>query len=168
MKNVFAAAALLLSGLVLAPSAQAETLAYPSSDNASFVVDYPANWEMEPGEEVGDYVTLNAPSGAIIQLRTIKGTEAAVKQAVQDNIDYLGENFDNVELGEPKDLKQGKLEGWVATGSGINEDDDAVGFAMYFLALPDGNVAEIWYAVVKGDQAGHKAALKVLDSFRTP
>jgi hypothetical protein len=39
---------------------------------------------------------------------------------------------------------------------------------MYFIALPDGNIAEIWYAVVKGDTEGGAGAVKILNSFRTP
>lgn len=167
MKHLFYALA-MTAGLLLGATAKAETLAYPSADNASFIIDHPSSWEMEPGEEVGDYVTLNAPSGAVLQLRTIPGTEKAMDQAVQENVDYLGETFSNVEMGEPQELKHGKLEGSVITGSGKDEDDQDVGFAIYFIALPDGKIAEIWYAVVKGDQEGHKAAVKILDSFRTP
>jgi hypothetical protein len=166
MKHVLFGLA-LAAGLLVAP-VQAETLAYPSADAPSFIIDHPANWEMEPGEEVGDYVTLNAPTGAVLQLRTIPGTEKAMNAAVQENVDYLGETFSDVQLGEPQELKSGKLEGSVITGSGKDEDDQDVGFAIYFIGLPDGKIAEIWYAVVKGDEAGHKAAVKILDSFRTP
>lgn len=166
MRHLFHAL-LMAAGLLVGTVAGAETLAYPSSDNASFIIDHPSSWEMVPGENVGDYVTLNAPTGAVLQLRTIPGTEKAMDKAVQENVDYLGETFTDVELGEPQELK-GKLEGSVITGSGKDEDDQDVGFAIYFIGLPDGKIAEIWYAVVKGDEAGHKAAVKILDSFRTP
>lgn len=166
MKQLFCALA-LAAGLLIGSSAGAETLAYPSADNPSFIIDHPANWTMEPGEDVGDYVTLTSPNGAVLQLRTIPGTEKAMDQAVQENVDYLGETFSNVEMGEPEELK-GKLEGSIITGSGKDEDDQDVGFAIYFIGLPDGRIAEIWYAVVKGDQASHKAAIDILNSFRTP
>lgn len=166
MKHLFQALA-LAAGLLVGSSAGAATLAYPSSDSPSFIIDHPSNWEMEPGENVGDYVTLTSPTGAVLQLRTIPGTEKAMNDAVQENVDYLGETFSNVEMGEPQELK-GKLEGSVITGGGKDADDQDVGFAIYFIGLPDGRIAEIWYAVVKGDQASHKAAVEILNSFRTP
>ena len=166
-RSIFAAC-ILAAGLFVAAPALADTLAYPTSDDASFVLDYPSSWEVEPGEEVGDYVTLNAPTGAVLQLRTIPGTESAVADATEATVAYLGETFDNVELGEPQDVKQGQVEGSLLIGSGVDDDGQNVAFAIYYIGLPDGNIADIWYAVVEGDKEGHDGAVKILNSFRAP
>ena len=55
----------------------------------------------------------------------------------------------------------------LVTGAGVDTEDQQVGFAMYYIALNDGNIAEIWYAVIKGDKEGHDAAVKILNSFRS-
>lgn len=168
MKRSILAAAVLAAGLAFAAPAIADTLAYPNRDDASFVLDYPSSWEVEPGEEVGDYVTLNAPSGAVLQLRTIPGTESAVADATEETVAYLGDTFDDVELGEPQEVKQGQVEGSLLVGSGVDGEGQNVSFAIYYIGLPDGNIADIWYAVVDGDKAGHDGAVKILNSFRAP
>lgn len=168
MKAWLLALSMGTAGLCIALPAAADTLAYPDSEDASFLIDHPADWEVEPGEALGDYVTLNAPSGAVLQLRTLPGTESAVADAVSESTEYLNDTFSDVELGEPTEIKDGKIEGSMLLGRGLDEDEQEVGFAMYFLGLPDGRIAEIWYAVVKGDQEGHDAAVKILNSFRAP
>ena len=168
MKRTLVSLCVLAAGLCVAAPSIADTLAYPNSDDASFVLDYPSNWEVEPGEEVGDYVTLNAPTGAVLQLRTIPGTESAVADATEETVAYLGETFDNVQLGEPQDVKQGAVEGSLLVGSGVDDDGQNVKFAMYYIGLPDGNIAVIWYAVVEGDEEGNAGAVKILNSFRAP
>jgi hypothetical protein len=42
------------------------------------------------------------------------------------------------------------------------------GFLLAGDDLKDGKIGEIRYAVEKGDEKGHAAALKILDSFRAP
>jgi hypothetical protein len=53
-------------------------------------------------------------------------------------------------------------------GTGVDGEKQEVGFANYYIALSDGNIAEIWFAVVKGDAEGQAAAAKILNSFRMP
>lgn len=168
MKALLLAASLCAAHLFAMTPAAADTLAYPSSDEARFLLDYPADWEMVPGENEGDYVTLNAPTGAVLQLRTIPGTDSAVDEAVEASAEYLNETFSKVKLGEPQEIEEGGLSASLIRGTGIDGDRQQVAFAMYFIALPDGNIAEIWYAVVKGDTEGGAGAVKILNSFRTP
>jgi hypothetical protein len=161
----------LLLGVVLSLGglqAQAKSLAYPGPDNASFLIDHPADWTVEPGEEVGDYVTLTGPTGVVLQLRTIPGDESAIEEALEDNRKFISETFSNVKIGDAEELKQGKLSGFYASGAGLDEDKAAIGFSMAFFALDDGNIAEIWFSVHADDQAGADAAGKVLNSLRTP
>jgi hypothetical protein len=168
MKSVFLATSMLAAGLFLAAPAHADTLAYPGPDNASFIIDHPSEWAVEPGENVGDYVTLAAPTGAVLQLRTVPASDDAMEQAIAENVEYLQQTFTEVELGEPQEIEEGGLSGSLILGNGTDKEDQDVGFAMYFIALPDGTIADIWYAVVKGDSEGGDAAVKILNSFRTP
>lgn len=159
---------LLCACLFAASPLLAKTLAYPGPNNASFVIDHPADWEVEPGEEVGDYVTLTGPTGAVVQLRTMPGDEAAVKQAVQDSVDFIEESFSEVKMGEPETLEHRGMKTWMVGGKGKDEDGEPVVFLMYLIALSDGNIADIWYSVQVADQKGMDAAAKVLGSFREP
>ena len=56
----------------------------------------------------------------------------------------------------------------VVSGAGADSDGEVVAFVMYYIALNDGNIAEIWFSVMQDDKPGLAAAKKVLDSFRTP
>lgn len=160
---------LLLSAVLFAASPlTAKTLAYPSADNASFVIDHPADWEVEPGEEVGDYVTLTGPTGAVVQLRTMPGDQEAVKQAIQDSVDFIEETFSQVKMGEPEALEHRGMKTWMVGGTGKDEDGEQVVFLMYLFALSDGNIADIWYSVLAADKEGMDAAAQVLGSFREP
>ncbi len=84
----FLAPLALAAGLLAAGAAGAETLGYPSAQHASFLIDYPGDWEMTPGEGVGDYVTLIGPAGATLMLRTIPGTKESMEEAVKDTYTY--------------------------------------------------------------------------------
>ena len=163
--TLLAACLFAISAFAPAPT-RADTLAYPSPDAASFAVDYPSNWEMEPAAEVGDFVTLTGPTGVVVQIRTVPGTEAALGEAIEAGAEHLGEAFSDVVLDEPQAI-EGEHPGSLVVGHGVNEDGAKVAFAMFYVAIPDGNIAEIWYAVEQGDEAGGKAAEAVLDSFRT-
>lgn len=160
---------LLLSvGLVVAPPAQAGVLGYPTTEDASFLVDIPDSWEVEPGEEVGDFVDVNSPSGVYLAFRTIPGSETAMEEAIGDTVAYLEENYKNVNVGEPVDATQAGLTGFYMDGSGKDADGTGVVFRMAWLALEDGTVGEIWFAAPAADKAGIAAAAKALNSFRAP
>lgn len=167
MKSLFLAPLVLAVSLFAATPAIAATLAYPGPDNASFMIDHPKDWEVVPGEEVGDYVTLNGPTGVVLQLRTIPGTDSAMEDAITASAEYLNDTFKDVKLDEPKQIDEKGLTALLVTGGGTDTEDQEVGFAMYYIALNDGNIAEIWYAVIKGDKEGHDAAVKILNSFRS-
>ncbi len=168
MKSIFLASIAFAAGLLVAHPAMAERMAYPSPDNASFVIDHPSNWKMEPGESIGDYVTLTGPTGVVVQLRTIPGSESALDDAIEENRKYLNETFSDVSLEEPETSKHRGMDMLSVVGAGIDENGEAVGFSIAFFQLADGNIAELWFAVVAGDDAGADAAGKVLDSLRSP
>lgn len=159
---------LMFAGLVAASPAQAGVIGYPSPDDASFLVDVPDGWEIEPGEEEGDFVDVNSDSGVYLAFRTIPGSESAMNEAIEESVAYIEENYKNVELGEPVDAKQKGLEGFYMDGTGKDADGGAVVFRMAWLALEDGHIGEIWFAAPADDKAGIAAASKALNSFRAP
>lgn len=161
-------ALLLCTGLVLASSAQAGKMGYPSPDHASFFVDLPDGWEVTPGEEVGDFVDVNSDSGVYLAFRTIEGSESAMQEAIEDSVAYLKENYKGVDVGEPKDVTQAGLTGFMMDGTGKDEDGTEIVFRMAWLALNDGNIGEIWFAAPADDKAGIAAASRALNSFRAP
>jgi hypothetical protein len=161
-----AAAFLVATTLFTTGAAKAETIAYPTAEEPSFVLDYPANWEVTHGEEVGDYFGLTGPTGAELWLRTIPGTADDLTTAIGEMAEYLGETYSDVELGDPVE-NDGVIEGFSTTGSG-NSEDGPVGFFVGWYLLGDGNLAEIWYVAEEGDQAGAGQAQTILRSFRIP
>jgi hypothetical protein len=159
---------LLFAGWIGASPAEAGTLGYPTTDHASFLVEIPDSWEVTPGEEIGDYVHVNSPSGVYLAFRTMPASESAMDDSIDEAIAYLEANYDNVAVDEPRDAKQAGLEGFYMDGSGKDADGTAVSFRMAFLALDDGSIGEIWFAAPAKDKAGIAAAAKALNSFRAP
>ena len=168
MKFPYLASVLLASALTLAPLAHADTLAYPSPDAASFMVDYPSSWELTPGEAVGDYLTLMSEGGTTLMLRTVSGKSEEVEQAVKDSIAYVQENYKNVALSEPADSTQRGLSGFFTTGTATDAEIGKVKIGMAWYALADGNIGEIWFVGPTSDADGIGEAAAILDSLRSP
>lgn len=168
MKHAVPAALLLLASLtVSAPLLADTTMAYPSADNASFLIDYPDHWTMEPGESVGDYSTLTGPNGTTLWFRTVDGNKEALQQAMVDTGEWLKEHYTDIEVSDPTPAAQHGLSGFQATAAGTDEDGNRVGFALAWMDLKDGNIGEIAFATF-GDEAEVKQAGAILNSFRSP
>ncbi len=160
---------LLLAGVGLAQKASAGTAGYPTMEHASFLVDLPDDWAVDAAEEEGGYVDVTGPTGANISFRTIEGSVDDLKAAMKEAGEYLDERFDDVKLAPVEKSEQRGLGGFTQAGSGKLKDGGAeMGFVLAWYDLKDGKIGEIWYAVEKGDEKGHAAALKILDSFRAP
>jgi len=162
------ASVMLAAGLTLAASAHADTLAYPSSDAASFMVDYPSSWEMTPGESTGDYLTLMSDGGTTLMLRTVAAEVAELEQTIKDSIVYIHENYQEVELSDPTDSTQQGLSGFYTAGTASEKELGEVKLAMAWYALSDGTIGEIWFVAPKDDTDGINEAGAILDSFRSP
>lgn len=160
---------LLFACAFLATQARAGTLAYPTADKPSFLIDLPDDWKLTPGENEGDYIDVTGPTGAVISFRTIPGSEKAMQNAIAESDTYLKENYKNVNVNDAKEDEQRGLKGFFADGSGVDKEDGAaVGFVLAWYALKDGKIGEIWFVVHKDDKKGAAAAGKILDSFRAP
>lgn len=168
MKVSLIASLLLAAGLTMAASAHADTLAYPSPDKASFVVDYPSSWEMTPGDAVGDYLSLISDGGTTLMLRTVPGNSEEVTDAVKESITYVQENYKDVALSDPTDSTQQGLTGFFTAGTATDAEIGAVKIGMAWYTLNDGTIGEIWFVGPNSDEAGLKEAGAILDSFRSP
>ncbi len=159
-------AALLAAGLLAAPFISAETLAYPSTDDASFLIDYPPTWEMTPGETTGDYTTLLGTAGTTLMFRTVPGEDA--KEAVESSIEYVFENYTEVNLSEPKESNHRGLTGLMLGGTANDKEMGKMKIGMAFYKLDESTMGEIWFAAPQDDQEGIAEAVEVLNSFRPP
>lgn len=168
MKSLLLIPLLFAASLFAVGPIEAKTLAYPGPDNASFIIDHPADWDIEAGAEVGDYVTLTGPTGVNLQLRTIPGDQSAMDDALAESFKFLEETFTNVEMKDPETLEHRGLTTMAVAGKGVDGEGQETGFVMWYIALNDGNIAEIWFSVFRDDKPGFDAAMKVLNSFRTP
>lgn len=168
MRFPLLASLLLATGLLTADLARADTLAYPTTEKTSFLIDYPSDWTLEQAESEGDYMTLTAPTQTILQFRTIEGTEETLKQAVVESYDYIKESYTKVELGEPKEVQQHGLRGLIAGGTGHEAEVGDVNFGVAWLELKDGTIGEIWYVAAVEDTEGRAAAVDIMNSFRAP
>ena len=166
IKQTLIAALALLSGSLLASSAPAETLAYPTRDAPSFMIDYPASWEMTPGEELGDYTTLLGTAGTGLMFRTV--TAEDLKEAVKSSIEYVYENYTDVKLSEPKDSNHRGLPGFVVSGAATDSESGQMRIGMAWFQLKDGTIGEIWFSAPEEDAEGIEEAKAVIESFRAP
>ncbi|MDX2081156.1 MAG: hypothetical protein SFU53_10255 [Terrimicrobiaceae bacterium] len=150
-------------------SAETQTIAYPSTEAASFVIVAPEDWELEPAEEEGQFFDLTGPTGAVFSFRTIEGSEDALKEAIDESFVEIAERFDNVEMGEAQAWTPNGLEGFYATGTGKDKEDGTarrigVGWAI----LKDNRLAEFWFVGEATDQEGLSAAEAIANSMQAP
>lgn len=159
---------LLLAGLLAVAPIQAKTLGYPNMQQASFMIDLPDDWSIEPGEDVGDYVHVNSDSGVYLALRTVEASDDAMKEAIEQSVAFLQENYQNVKVGDPVDVKQAGLDAFLMDGNGKDSDGNNVVFRMAWVALKDGSIGEVWFVAQADDEDGINAAGQALSSFRAP
>jgi hypothetical protein len=159
---------LLLAGLLTATAVPAGTLGYPDMDNPSFLVDVPDDWEVTAGDGEGDFAHVNSDSGVYLAFRTLEAGEDSGKAAMEDTIVYVQENYQDVQLSEPKEFQQDGMPAFLIDGSGKDAEGADVIFAMAWIKLQEGLLAEIWFAAPTDDADGMKAAGAALRSFRAP
>jgi hypothetical protein len=159
-------AVLLFAAALVNPVAEAETMAYPTRDAPSFLIDYPASWEMTPGEELGDYTSLLGTSGTGLMLRTV--TVDDVEQAIKDTIEYVYENYTDVQLSEPTKNEHRGLQGFYIRGTATDSESGPMRLGMAWYRLKDGSIGEVWFSAPEDDAEGIEEAGKILESFRVP
>lgn len=149
--------------------AELQKIAYPTANHASFVIDAPDSWKLEPAEEEGDFFQLEGPTGALFSFRTIEGSKDSLNDAIDESVKELGEHFNDVQLGEAQDWKPAGLTGIYAVGTGKDkEDGTAVKVGIGWVALNDGKIAEMWFVADADDAKGLKQAENIANSLTSP
>ena len=170
MKNI---CTLTLCALLLAvrPVAAAEnvSLVYPTTDEPSFVVDVPSDWELTKAEEQGDYFHLDGPTGAVFSMRTIPGSEDALAESMKNCLSNVGEKFDDIELGDAQDWTPSGMTGFYAVGDAKEKSSGKnVRLAFAWCALPNDQIAELWFVTDADDTQGMDQANKIVNSLQAP
>ncbi len=149
--------------------AEDQLLAYPTADDASFVITIPEDWELKQAESEGDYFDLTGPTGAVFSFRTIKGSKASLEKAIDESVEGAAETFNDLKFGDPEDWTPNGLTGLYMTGSGKDKEDGTVNnIGMGWCFLEDGKIAEFWFAAHSTDKAGIAAAEKIANSLKAP
>jgi hypothetical protein len=162
------AAICLLAVLAAAEaSAQPVTLYYPEQRGADFSVVVPGNWDLEQADEEGGFFTVTGPSGVQLSFRTVETDDDEMDAAIEQSVEWVFENFDDVELDDPEDVVQNGMEGFNMTGTATDKSNGkTVVIVMGWLALKRTHLAEVLIVVAPKDKSGLNAAEKILKSLR--
>ena len=169
MRLVSGLCAFALSMTVAVGSAFAEstTIAYPTADDPSFFIKAPGDWEFEAAEEEGDYFSLTGSTGATLYFRTVEATEDGLQDAIKETIDYVNDNYSEVDVEDPTEETLNGMDGFSAVGTGEDEAGDKYVFAFGWYILDDEELVEIWYEATADDE-GAKDAAKIIESLSKP
>jgi hypothetical protein len=158
--------ALFVSLFAAAAFAQPVTLYYPEQGNADFSVSVPGNWDLEQADEEGGFFTVNGPTGVQLSFRTIEMEEGEIDAAIEQSVQWVFDNYDKVEMGDPEDIVQNGMEGFNMTGTARDENGRRVIIVMAWLALKRTHLAEVMFIVSPNDKAGFAAAERVIKSLK--
>jgi hypothetical protein len=165
--NLLACSMLLAAAPTFAGSTQ--TLVYPTKDKPSFLISVPTDWKLSPAEEVGDYFHLDGPTGALFSMRTLEGSENALTDSMKNCLEMVNEKFDDVELGDAQDWKPSGLTGFYAVGTAKEKKSgDPIRIALAWCALPNEEIAELWFITDLDDEPGMDQANKIVNSLQAP
>lgn len=150
--------AVLLFAVAL--NVQAKTVAYPTEADARYQIDVPDTWEVESAEEMGGFVNLSGPSGALISLRILPAAEYTLDELMQEAVEFMQQNYTDVKLSEPMHDGSMHRNGAVATSDGTQ-----MALANSWLVGPD-VIMEIRIAAEPGDGASVDEGMKILGTLR--
>ncbi|MFQ3577461.1 MAG: hypothetical protein SNJ52_00405 [Verrucomicrobiia bacterium] len=159
-------AAFITAPLISIPAALAsQTIFYPSQDQPVFSVTAPDDWVFTAAEDGEDYFTLANEHGTTLYFRAIEGTEASFQEALDDAIAYVRTEYSEVTVGEPiRDTHEGNPVIY-AVGSGTDGDGNEYYFSFGFIALPSGQIGEVWFEASVEDEEGIKTSDAILKTF---
>lgn len=162
---------LAVTALALATSltarAESQLIAYPTADAAKFIIEIPGDWELEPGENEGDFFHVKGPTGATFAFRTIEGSEDSLAEAIKESLTEINERFTDVQMGDAQDWTPGGLTGFYATGTG-KDSEGPVTIGVAWADLKNGEIAEVWFVGDSNDQSGLKIAENIANSLKAP
>ena len=151
--------------------ASATTLYYPAQEGSVFSVDVPGNWEVTQIEQFGDFTDLRSENGSVLSFRaqnfdTEEETKTEAESIVDSTLEFLKENYTDITLGDPTDVTFGGKPGLEITGTGKDEDGNAVKFLSTIIVLGSKSIAEIWAAVLPEGNNDVAEANAVIGSFK--
>lgn len=155
----------LLAVAITVSAAPPVKLYYPNQRNADFSVEVPQSWDLEQAEEEGGFFTVTGPSGVQLSFRTIEMDEGQIDAAIEQSVQWVFDNFQDVEMGDPEDIIQNGMEGFNMTGTATNDGDDVI-IVMAWLALKRTHLAEVMVVLDSNDKTGLNAAERVIKSLR--
>jgi hypothetical protein len=160
------AAVLLFAFVSTAASAAPVKLYYPDQENADFSIEVPGNWELEQAEEEGGFFTVTGPTGVQLSFRTVRTRNDSIEASMEQSMQWVFDNFEDVELDDPEDVVQNGMEGFNMTGTGTDSNGDTMIIVMGWLALKRTHLAEVLVIVDPSDKAGLAAAERVIKTLR--
>lgn len=166
-KSVLASFAVLALTLI-AHAGEENLIAYPTTDNPSFLIEVPPDWKLTPAEEAGDYFHLDGPTGAVFSFRTIPGENDALEGAIKETIKDISERFTDVELGDAQDWTPDGLTGFFAAGTGKESDGTKIQIGVAWCVLKDEKIVQLWFVSDADDTKGISAAEKIANSLTSP
>ena len=150
-----------------AAQSQAAPIYYPDQRNADFSIDVPDNWELEQADEEGGFFTVTGPTGVQLSFRTIESDDDQIDAAIEQSVQWVFDNYDDVEMGDPEDIVQNGMTGFNMTGTARDRDSrDKVVIVMAWLALKRSHLAEVLVIVEPNDKRGLAAAERVIKTLR--
>jgi hypothetical protein len=164
-KLLVSAAAFLLIAIAAGAHAAPVTLYYPEQRGADFSVVVPDSWELEQAEEEGGFFTVTGPTGAQLSFRTIETEDDAIESAIEQSVEWVFENYSDVELDDPEDIVQNGMDGFNMTGTARSEGRPVV-IVMAWLALKSSHLAEVIVVVDANDRRGLEAGERVIKTLR--
>jgi len=117
---------------------------------------------------VGDRVNLVCPTGTLVQLRRIDGTEEAATLAALDSAECLNHTGKPARMRRAAAQQQRGMKVLLQAGDGVDDDGFPVACCSDLRNLPDGNIADMAYVRELSAAEGHQGALTGLASFRAP
>lgn len=144
--------------------AQTQTLHYPTEDESMFTIKAPGEWEVTGIDEVGDFGSLESENGSILQFRAVeceneKELEAEIEAITESTVEFLEENYTEIELGDVQELEIEGLPAFQLGGDGKDADGDDVKFVSAIIILGPTTIAEIWAAAYAADLRSAEATL---------
>ena len=151
--------------------ASATTYYYPTQAESVFSVDAPANWKLTQIEQFGDFFDLESENGSILEFRaqkfdTAEETKTEAGSIVDSTMEFLKEKYTDITLGDATDVSFGGQPGVELTGTGKDEDGNAVKFLSTIIVLGPKSIAEIWAAVLPEGNNDLAEANAVIGSFK--
>lgn len=167
-RKPFTLVAALFIVLVAAQATAAPVkLFYPSQRNADFSIEVPGNWDLEQAEEEGGFFTVTGPTGVQLSFRTIRTRNDDIDAAIEQSVQWVFDNYDDVEMDDPEDIVQNGMKGFNMTGTATDRSTgDPVVIVMAWLALKRTHLAEVMVVVEPDDKRGLAAAERVIESLR--